>query len=182
MLAIQWRRGRSFPYLLCLFLFSSYLLVLLDVLFLPIQIPAGWPENITLQSELSRLSHINIIPFYFGNLFTFSRAIIFWELAGNVLLTLPFGFGLPFFVRIPPRQILPVALLTGLALEVAQLIISLAGMVSHNYGHSVDINDVLLNAAGVIIGYALFRWMAKLPFFQRFLKLFSSRKSSLQVV
>ncbi len=163
-LAIQRRRGRSFPYLLCLFLFSSYLLVLLDVLFLPIRIPAGWPQNITLQGELSLLSHVNFTPFYFGNLFTFSRAIIFWELAGNILLTLPFGFGLPFFVRIPPRRILWVGFLTGLALEAAQLAISLAGMVSHNYGHSVDINDVLLNALGVIVGYALFRWIARLPF------------------
>ena len=169
-LAVQRRRGRSFPYLLCFFLFSSYLLVLLDVLFLPIRVPEEWPLNITLQGELSLLSHINLIPFYFGNLFTASRAIIFWELAGNVLLTLPFGFGLPFFVRFPSRRILWIGLLTGLALEASQLIISLAGLVSHSYGHSIDINDVLLNAAGVIIGYVLFRLLTKFSLFQMFLE------------
>ena len=166
LLALKRQRRRSFPYLLCFFLFSIYLLVLLDVLFLPIRIPAGWPRNITLQGELSRLSHVNLIPFYFGNLFTASSAIIFWELVGNVLLTLPFGFGLPFFVRFPSQHVLWIGLLTGLALEAAQLIISLAGMVSHSYGHSVNINDILLNAAGVIIGYALFHLITRLPFLE----------------
>lgn len=164
---IQWRRGHNLAYLLCFFLFASYLLVLLDVMFLPIQVPQDWPRNITIQAELFVLSHVNLIPFYFGNLFQMSNITVFWELVGNILLTLPFGFGLPFLINISSKRILPVVCLTGFALETTQLVINLLGLIS-SHGHSVDINDILLNTSGILLGYWLFRLVTKLPFLQSF--------------
>ncbi len=69
-------------------------------------------------------------------------------------MTIPFGLGISLFYPVRGRRILWLALETGLALEGAQLLIML--VIGPNV-HSVDINDVLLNALGVLLGYALYR-------------------------
>jgi glycopeptide antibiotics resistance protein len=156
LLAILWSRKHGPAYLFCFSLFFGYLMAVLSVVFFPIRLPQVWPGGITLQTTIWALSHINLIPFNFGDLFSMNAKIIFEQLVGNILLTAPFGFGLPFLVPISTRRILWLALYAGLALETTQLGIELLGLVS-GYGHSIDINDVLLNAAGVLVGYGLFR-------------------------
>lgn len=166
-IVVQWRRGQTFARLLCLFLFSSYLLVFLDVMFLAVRTPPEWPGNITLQQELFTLSHVNLIPFYFGNLFLVRWNIVFWELVGNILLTIPFGFGLPLLFKLTTKKILWIAALTGFTLECAQLVILLLGLVNGSRGYSVDINDLLLNASGVLLGYGLYRLVSNVPLIQK---------------
>ncbi len=73
------------------------------------------------------------------------------------------GCCLPFLAPIPVRRIAWLALFTGLALEGAQLTLELLGVVS-GYGHSIDINDVILNALGVLAGYGIFRLIARINF------------------
>lgn len=140
-------------------LFGLYLLLALNAVFLPISVPEDWPRNITAQATTWTLSRVNLIPFRFGQLFEASPGVIFWELVGNILLTVPFGFVLPFMTRIPARRIPVIALAVGLTLETAQLAFSLLGLRS-SYGHTVDINDVLLNGLGVLLGYGLYRSFA----------------------
>ena len=94
----SWRKEHSWPYLFFLSLFWVYILVVLTMIFFPIRIPQEWPGNITQQNILGTFSHVNFIPFNFGDLFTANATVIFEQLIGNILLTLPFGFGLPFLV------------------------------------------------------------------------------------
>jgi glycopeptide antibiotics resistance protein len=155
-LLILWRRRHRPVYLFCFSLFFVYLLVALCVVFFPIRLPQNWPKDVTVQTALWTLSHINLNPFNYGNLFSMNASIIFWNLGGNILLTLPFGFGLPLLVPVSTRRIFWVALFAGLFFETTQLVIELSGLVS-GYGHSIDINDVVLNAAGILLGYGLFR-------------------------
>ncbi len=75
-----------------------------------------------------------------------------------ILLTVPFGFGICFLTSLRGKRLFTLALLTGLALEGVQLFIGLA---AGYYYHSVDINDVLLNALGVLVGSGLFRMANK---------------------
>ena len=154
-------RKRSLAFLLGFTLFYGYLLAVAAIIFFPITVPDGWPGNITAQNALFTLAHINLIPFNFGDLFSANAWTIFIQLAGNILLTLPFGFAMPFLARISPHRLFWLALSAGFALEGAQLAFELTGLVSA-YGHSVDINDVLLNAAGVLVGYGLFGLAARL--------------------
>lgn len=72
----------------------------------------------------------------------------------NILLTVPFGFGISFLVRLKPKDFLWLGILVGFALEFTQFIISLA---FRSPFRSVDINDVILNAIGVWLGYLFFR-------------------------
>jgi glycopeptide antibiotics resistance protein len=84
---------------------------------------------------------------------------MFWE---NILLTIPFGFGISFVSHLRPKDFLWLPFAIGFGIETAQLLISL--LLQYPY-RVIDINDALLNAAGVLVGYALFRIFARL-FFQ----------------
>jgi glycopeptide antibiotics resistance protein len=81
----------------------------------------------------------------------------FIEIAGNIILTVPFGFGINFLARLNPKNALWLALTIGLGFELSQLIISL---VFRSGFRTVDINDAILNTFGVLIGYSLFRIFA----------------------
>ncbi|MDO9302332.1 MAG: VanZ family protein, partial [Anaerolineales bacterium] len=72
----------------------------------------------------------------------------------NILLTIPFGFGISFIARINPKKIAWLALSVGLSFEIVQLVTVLIVRVSFR---AVDINDVILNATGVLFGYGFFK-------------------------
>ena len=67
---------------------------------------------------------------------------------------MPFGFGISFLARLKPKDFLWLAILVGLVFEGTQLVIS---FIFRSGFRAVDINDVILNAAGVWLGYGLFR-------------------------
>lgn len=71
----------------------------------------------------------------------------------NILLTVPFGFGLPFVTRFNFYKVLAMGMFFSFSLEVLQLLFALFS------GHTfriVDINDFIFNSLGVAIGYFLF--------------------------
>ena len=153
-LLVLLRRKRSPAYLLGLAVFWLYLLLVVSQIIFPIPLP----EGIRTRSPVTDiLSHVNLVPFNFGRLFDYPPTVIFQQLFGNILLTVPFGFGLPFLARFKPKHFPWLALGAGFAIETAQLGFCL--LVGATY-RSTDINDVLLNAVGALLGYALFRGFA----------------------
>jgi glycopeptide antibiotics resistance protein len=76
-------------------------------------------------------------------------------LAGNVLVFVPFGFLVPaIWPRIGrPRRMLLAGLLLSVGIELSQLTVSL--YLGYWY-RMADVDDVLLNACGVLLGFALF--------------------------
>jgi glycopeptide antibiotics resistance protein len=161
-LILLWRMCRQ-AYLFCFSIFWLYLLFIVSLTIFPIPLP----ETIGIRSPVKHiLSHVNLVPFSFGGLFDSHPNLIIQEIFGNILLTVPFGFGISFLARFKPKDLPWLAIGAGLAIETAQLGFSL--LIGGLY-RSVDINDVLLNATGVLLGYALFRWFAWLyvAIFQR---------------
>ena len=152
-LILLWRK-RSPAYLLCFSVFWLYLLLGVSLTIFPMPLP----ETIVNRSPVNYiLLRVNLVPFNFGGLFDNPPSVIFKEIFGNILLTVPFGFGIPFLAPFKPKNLPWLAIGAGLVVETAQLGISL--LIGGLY-RSVDINDVLLNAAGVLLGYALFRGFA----------------------
>jgi len=103
----------------------------------------------------SFMSRVNFIPGDLGayGIFFDSRQLIL-----NVLLAVPFGFGVNFVLQPGRIGIGWLTLAFGVAIECLQLAISL----TLGYAYRViDVNDVLLNALGVLIGYVLFCVFAK---------------------
>jgi glycopeptide antibiotics resistance protein len=146
-LPFLWKRNRSFPFLVCFSVFWVYALLVVKVTLFPIPVNSTTIE--ILREERPFMSFVNLIP---GNL-DYLGAVQVRELLYNVLLALPFGFGLSFLTRLTWKKVLFAALAFGLVVEGMQLIISL--VLGFPY-RSIDINDLLLNAVGVVLGYALF--------------------------
>jgi glycopeptide antibiotics resistance protein len=153
-------RKRGWGYVAGLTMLGLYSLALISAMFFPIRIPEEWPaswkwDEITFTLDRS----LNLIPFKFGRLFSdaalgrISYRMVFWQTIGNILITIPFGLGFGFLTKVRGWRILLFALGTGLTLEGVQLIILLIGLVNL---HVIDINDLLLNALGVLTGYGLF--------------------------
>jgi len=110
----------------------------------------------TAGSAASFIPSINLIPFYFGGCFNMPAQCTA-GIVDNILLTIPFGFGINFLARVRPRIIFWLALGVGLGCEISPLCIS---MLFRSGFRAIDINDVILNAAGVWMEYALFRAFA----------------------
>lgn len=154
-LVISRYRKRGWFYLLGLALFGLYLLAVIEILFFPIPVPANWPANLTWKDTLQSLSQVNLIPFNYGPMFLHSTSFFtFRDIIANILLTIPFGFGICFLLPLRNKQILLTAVGVGLALEGTQLLMKLSLGV---FFHTVDITDVLTNALGVLVGSGLYR-------------------------
>jgi glycopeptide antibiotics resistance protein len=157
LLPILWRRKHSPSHLFFFFMFWIYLLILVSVTIFPIPLPdAGM--FLTKQQITFVLSHINYVPFKYLSDSYVNPHIVFLEIFRNVLLTIPFGFGVSFIVQFKARDFFWLAIAVGLAIEIAQLVISLGVGVYR----TVDITDVLLNATGVLLGYLFFRAFGRL--------------------
>ena len=148
-LIVLWVQGKSLSYLLFCAVFGIYLIGVVSVVVFPLHVPDG-----DLYSAFSL--QVNLVPFNFGS--CDHHILCLRNVYENILLTIPFGFGVSFIANIKPRNILWMALAVGLAFEILQLVISLVVRSSFRV---VDINDVLLNAIGVLIGYGLFRIFGK---------------------
>ena len=149
LLPVIWWRKSKFSYLLFFALFWVYILVLVQAVIFPFVIN-------TAGSAASFFPSINLIPFYFGGCFNMPAQCTA-GIVDNILLTIPFGFGINFLARVRPRNIFWLALGVGLGCEISQLCISI---LFRSGFRAIDINDVILNAAGVWMGYALFRAFA----------------------
>jgi glycopeptide antibiotics resistance protein len=71
----------------------------------------------------------------------------------NILLLIPFGFGLPFITNYRMKKIVVLGALFSIGIELLQLI---TGYMAKMTFRIADINDVIFNTLGVIIGYLLF--------------------------
>src|SRR5687767_10950865 len=125
----------------------------MSVVVFPIQIAE---RSMEFNSELQ----LNLVPFNFGR--CDFLLICLRNIYENILLTIPFGFGISFIAKITRRNIPWFILLVGITLEFTQLVISLVVRSSFRV---IDINDVILNAIGLLLGYGIFRMFGMLYIF-----------------
>ena len=71
----------------------------------------------------------------------------------NILLLIPFGFGLPFITNLRMKKVVVVGVLFSISIELLQLITGLIAQIAFRIA---DINDVIFNTVGVAIGWLLF--------------------------
>jgi len=138
-------RRRGIFYLFFFSVFWVYLLVLVSVSVFPIPLGMdGGFRSGTIWSQIDTMFKyrgLNLVPLYFGNCWYLPQACA----AGiyqNILMTIPFGFGINFISRIKTRDFIWLAFSVGLLSETAQFILDL---VLGGAYRSVDANDVLFN-------------------------------------
>ena len=71
----------------------------------------------------------------------------------NIILLVPFGFGLPFITNFRFKKVVLAGVLFSIAIEFLQFI---TGSITGITFRVADINDVIFNTAGVLLGYLLF--------------------------
>jgi len=150
---ILWHKNRNVSYLICCVLFGLYLLVLTGLTLFPMPISSP----VERQPVTSILPRINLVPFRFGGLFSLHPYVISYEILGNIALTIPFGFGIIFIAPKTARRIVGWIFGIGFAIEFTQLLASIATGFSYR---GIDINDLILNDLGALIGFSLFRLFA----------------------
>ena len=145
-------RHRGSRHLWAAAIFGLYLLLLMDAVIFPLPIGREVGPILTKQNIAFTLSRINYHIGYFGT--HVSQRYILRQIIENILLTVPFGIGLAYFTRPRGWKIILQALLVGLGTELSQLLVGIL-IVGGPY-RGVDINDILLNAAGALLGIGIF--------------------------
>lgn len=81
------------------------------------------------------------------------------QIIGNIVMTVPYGAAIPFFMKNKKRYNYIIAgLAFPVSIELLQLIL---GLVTQTMYRTVDIDDVILNFTGVIIGYGIYKILPK---------------------
>lgn len=98
-------------------------------------------------TEMNTNSGLNIVPFTEIFRYKMGSKLFMINVVGNILIFVPFGYFVSGYVKASKvSHILFISLLTSLTVELVQLQI----------GRSFDIDDIMLNVAGSIIGFLLF--------------------------
>lgn len=137
------RKNISFLYFCFFAIFYIYIVYVIKYTQFPIML-SDFPY------EYNRSEHINLIPFNNIGLRTMFL---------NVIMTMPFGFGLPFIKTVNWRKIILYTFGFSLTLELVQLSLHLL-LGAHD--RIVDINDIVANVMGGIIGYLIFNLFIRL--------------------
>lgn len=140
-----WLKNKDSFQVFFVFVFGIYIINVVNVVVFPFPI----------EYDISNFKpNINLIPFDFSHCDPRGLELCIREIYQNILLTIPFGFGVNFVARVKPKNILLVSLAVGFTFEFTQLVIS---FIVRSPFRAVDINDLILNATGVLIGYGIFR-------------------------
>jgi glycopeptide antibiotics resistance protein len=143
------KKKKGFVFILFFTIFSIYLYKVLDYTLLQFQslllLQHFVPDLIV--NGFTDGTNVNLIP-----IATLTQEDVKTSLL-NVLMMMPFGFGLPFITHFRMKNVVVAGLLFSIVIELLQLI---TGFMANTTFRVADINDLLFNTAGVAIGYILF--------------------------
>ncbi|WP_336765571.1 VanZ family protein [Paenibacillus sp. USHLN196] len=133
--------------------FAVYILAVMHFVFFPIDVNMGMYANQT--------------PWYKTIQFIPMLTLDIPSFALNMLLFMPFGFMLPLISSSADsvRKAVRSGLIFSFSIEMLQLILR----ITLGNGRTTDINDLIANTVGSIIGYLIFHRITKLAIGQRFM-------------
>ena len=94
----------------------------------------------------------NFIPFKELTRYSIGSSLFYKNVVGNILLFMPYGFFVSYFLRLEKSDkwlTFNLILLASLSIECVQLVI----------GRCFDVDDILLNLVGGMIGYFVYRFL-----------------------
>lgn len=151
------KKQKSLVYLIFFTIFYIYIVKVLSFTQFPVYIGESMRANIGQHVW----ANMNLMPFISLTKQTIATSVL------NVILMVPFGFGLPFITALRMRQVVLGALITSVCLEILQLFTALGAGFTFRV---VDVNDIIFNTLGAAIGYLLF-----LGFVRAYRRFFSKR-------
>lgn len=131
--------------LLAVAAFATYLVVVATFTILPLRLDEEYLSRPPFDPA------VVLEPFFLGRA---EQVMSPTQYLGNVLLGIPFGFLVPFVWRVPLARVLVAGLGFSVTIEALQWLATRAGVAFPS--RAVDINDVILNTLGVLVGVAGF--------------------------
>ncbi len=90
----------------------------------------------------------NFIPFKEVTRYSFGSKLFFKNVVGNIVLFTPYGFFASYYLKLDKKKTAFILIfLVSLSIETIQLVI----------GRSFDVDDILLNLIGGMLGYFIYR-------------------------
>jgi len=146
---LRLKKKKSFVYLLFFTIFYIYIIKVLDYTLFQFQslfILKYFMPDLILQGQAVG-QNINLIPLIALTAEDVKTSLL------NILLLIPFGFGLPFITNFRIKEVVIVGALFSIVIEFLQLITGFMAKINFRIA---DINDVIFNIAGAVVGYVLF--------------------------
>jgi glycopeptide antibiotics resistance protein len=98
-------------------------------------------------TEINHTSGVNLMPFSEILRYKVGTKMFYYNVLGNILIFIPFGYLFSIYVR--PKK--------GWSVLITTIILSaVVEFVQLKIGRSFDIDDIILNVVGGIIGYLLY--------------------------
>ncbi len=141
-------KKKSVVYLLFFTIFYAYLFKVLDYTlfqFQSILLLKQFTPDLILRGQPTGQS-VNLVPLVTLTLQDVNTSLL------NILLMIPFGFGLPFITNFRMKEIVVIGALFSVAIEFLQFVTGFMAKITFRIA---DINDVIFNTVGVAIGYIL---------------------------
>lgn len=151
---LRLKKKKSFVYLIFLTIFYAYLFKVLDYTLFQFQsllLLKYFKPDLILQGQAAG-ENMNPTPLITLTLEDLETSLL------NILLLIPFGFGLPFIMDLRMKKIVVMGALFSIIIELLQLITGFMAKITFRIA---DINDVIFNTVGVAIGYWAFVILAK---------------------
>ena len=147
------RRGAATPARVATGLLTcAYAAAVLDTVLLPYPVGPKHPDT-----DVPWHVWVNLVPFASDDLYGM------WL---NLLLFVPLGFLLPLLsAGISAPRVAVAGFLVSLSVEVVQLV----GDLTVSNGRVFDVDDLLPNTLGTVVGYAIFRGVTLIPVVRRLL-------------
>lgn len=151
---LRLKKKKSLVYLILFTIFYVYIVKVLDYTLFQFQsllLLKHFMPDLILQGQTAG-RNMNLIPLITLTLEDLKTSIL------NILLLIPFGFGLPFITNLGMKKIVVIGALFSIIIEFLQLITGFMAKITFRIA---DINDVIFNTIGVAIGYWAFTILAK---------------------
>lgn len=149
LVAVLRRSGKDFAYLTFFTIFYVYLFKVLDYTVFQFQsliVLKLFNPRIMLNG-MEGAEALNLVP-----LLTLTASDLTTSLL-NILLMVPFGFGLPFITSLRARGVVLAGALFSIGIELLQFVTGLLAGVTFRVA---DVNDVVFNTVGTAVGYLAF--------------------------
>jgi len=152
-LTVHWSRE------ILIFLFTIYLFMVVSITLFPFPIGFHYQDEDFLQSInivplISVIENINQIGTAYDGDVLFMVSLIIRNVGGNILLLMPLGFLAPILWK--KFRSVKAASLLGLYVSVTIELLQLFQRFGGGWGRITDIDDVIFNVLGTVIGYMVY--------------------------
>ena len=109
--------------------------------------------QIVTSQDVSAVHGVNVTLFKELTRYQIGSRLFFRNIIGNILMFVPFGFFTSYYLKLDKKRIIfYVTFVVSVVIELIQLKI----------GRAFDVDDIILNLVGSIIGYYIYRLMDKI--------------------